>query len=97
MTTRTGAGNGAAPVCHSLPHSLVILVARGVLGDGCCYQVVTSVMVVKCAGGGSGGSCNMADGRDREGVDVSALALSRVLMRLVLLARVEMLNLIVGL
>lgn len=27
--------------------SLVILVARGVLGDGCCCQVVTSVMVVK--------------------------------------------------
>ena len=87
----------AAPVCHSLSHSLVILVARGALGDGCCCQVVTSMMVVKCAGGGSGGSSNMADGRDREGVDVSAMALSQVLMRLVLLARMEMLNLIMGL
>lgn len=34
--------------------------------------------------------------RDCEGVDVSAMALSQVLMRLVLLARVEMLNLIMG-
>ena len=76
---------------------MVILVARGALGDGCCCQVVTSMMVVKCAGGGSGGSSNMADGRDREGVDVSAMALSQVLMRLVLLARMEMLNLIMGL
>lgn len=45
---RIGAGNGVAPVCPPLPHSVLTVVVKGVLDDGCCCHAVISVMVVTC-------------------------------------------------